>query len=87
LNPRLEELIMAVRPYWEVVELRTQRTCYGKTTGEWLRRLRLHEAKIRETWGDKVFEDYDRYLSTCVRAFANEWSSDVQLKLRWCRLA
>jgi len=87
LNPRLEELIMAVRPYWEVVELRTQRTCYGKTTGEWLRRLRLHEAKIRETWGDTVFEDYDRYLSTCVRAFANEWSSDVQLKLRWCRLA
>ncbi|MBM4359927.1 MAG: class I SAM-dependent methyltransferase, partial [Deltaproteobacteria bacterium] len=58
-----------------------------KTTGEWLRRLRLHEAKIRATWGDTVFEDYDRYLSTCVRAFANEWSSDVQLKLRWCRSA
>ena len=40
LNPRLEELIMAIRPYWEVVEMRTQRESYGKTTGEWLRRMR-----------------------------------------------
>ena len=85
LNPRLEELIMAVRPYWEVVEMRTQRTCYGKTTGEWLRRLRLHETEIRATYGDTVFDDYDRYLRTCVKAFDAEWSSDVQMKLRWCR--
>jgi cyclopropane-fatty-acyl-phospholipid synthase len=82
LNPRLEELVAAVNPSWEIVELRTLRTSYGKTTGEWLRRLRLHEAKIRATWGDQVFVDYDRYLSTCVKAFANHWSSDVQLKLR-----
>jgi cyclopropane-fatty-acyl-phospholipid synthase len=85
LNPRLEELILAVRPYWEIVEMRTQRESYGRTTGEWLRRLRSHEATIRERWGDEVFVDYDRYLSTCVRAFANEWSSDVQMKLRFCR--
>ena len=87
LNPRLEELIVAVRPYWEVVELRTQRTCYGKTTGEWLRRLRANEAEIRKTYGDAVFDDYDRYLRTCVKAFDSEWSSDVQMKLRWCRAA
>jgi cyclopropane-fatty-acyl-phospholipid synthase len=82
LNPRLEELVAAVNPYWEIVELKTRRTHYGKTTGEWLRRLRLNEATIRKTWGDQVFVDYDRYLSTCVRAFANHWSSDVQMKLR-----
>ncbi len=82
LNPRLEELVAAVNPYWEIVELKTRRTHYGKTTGEWLRRLRLHEGEIRKTWGDQVFVDYDRYLSTCVRAFANHWSSDVQMKLR-----
>lgn len=84
LNPRLEELIMAVRPYWEIVEMRTQRESYGKTTGEWLRRLRANEATIREKWGDKVYDDYERYLDTCVRAFDAHWSSDVQLKLRWC---
>jgi len=83
LNPRLEELILAVNPYWEVVEMRTQRESYGKTTGEWLKRLRDHEKTIRQKWGDQVFEDYDRYLSTCVTAFANHWSSDVQMKLRW----
>ena len=85
LNPRLEELIVAVRPYWEVVEMRTQRTDYGRTTGEWLRRLRLHETEIRAKYGDTVFDDYDRYLRTCVKAFDAEWSSDVQMKLRWCR--
>lgn len=82
LNPRLEELIMAAHPTWEVLEVRTQRESYGKTTAEWLRRLCLHEAHIRATWGDSLFEDYHRYLSTCVRAFANHWSSDVQMKLR-----
>ena len=82
LNPRLEELVAAVNPHWEIEELRTQRTSYGKTTGEWLARMQKHEAAIRAKWGDKVYDDYDRYLSTCARAFANHWSSDVQMKLR-----
>ncbi|MEM7447958.1 MAG: class I SAM-dependent methyltransferase [Myxococcota bacterium] len=82
LNPRLEELVQAVNPYWEIVEMRTQRESYGKTTAEWLRRLRVHETTIRERWGDRVYEDYERYLDTCVRAFASHWSSDVQMKLR-----
>ncbi len=82
LNPRLEELIAAVNPSWEVLEVRTQRESYGKTTGEWLRRMRLHEKEIRAKWGDQLFDDYDRYLSTCVRAFEMHYSSDVQMKLR-----
>lgn len=85
LNPRLEELIAAIRPYWEVLEMRTQRESYGKTTAEWLRRLEMNEDKIRSTWGDTVYTDYVRYLSTCVRAFDKEWSSDVQMKLRVCK--
>ncbi|MEM1023817.1 MAG: class I SAM-dependent methyltransferase [Myxococcota bacterium] len=82
LNPRLEEMVMAAQPAWEVLEVRTQRESYGKTTGEWLRRMRSHEDHIRKTWGDQLFDDYERYLDTCVRAFANHWSSDVQMKLR-----
>jgi cyclopropane-fatty-acyl-phospholipid synthase len=82
LNPRLEELVKAAGNSWEIVELKTRREHYGKTTGEWLRRMREHEPLIRQKWGDQVFDDYDRYLSTCVRAFANHWSSDVQMKLR-----
>ncbi|MEQ8276302.1 MAG: class I SAM-dependent methyltransferase [Deltaproteobacteria bacterium] len=82
LNPRIEELVVAVNPYWEVEEMRTQRESYGRTTAEWLARMQRHEAHIRETWGDELYDNYDRYLSTCVRAFENHWSSDVQMKLR-----
>lgn len=82
LNARLEELVMAVNPSWEILELHTRRVDYGKTTGEWLRRMRSHEKTIKDKWGEALFNDYDRYLSTCVRAFANHWSSDVQMKLK-----
>ena len=32
LNPRLEEIIQAVNPYWEVVEMHTRREDYQRTT-------------------------------------------------------
>ena len=41
-----------------------------------------HEDLIREKWGDRVFEDYDRYLGLCPKAFKKHWSGDVQFKLR-----
>ncbi len=81
-NPRLEELVAAVNPHWEIRELHTRREDYGRTTGEWLRRMRLHENYIRQTWGDALFDDYERYLDTCVRGFDAHWSGDVQMKLR-----
>ena len=84
LNPRIEELVKAITPKWELETLIMRREDYDKTTAEWLRRMRMHEAFIRETWGDQLFDDYDRYLETCVRAFDNYWSGDVQLKLRAC---
>lgn len=83
-NPRLEELVQAVRPKWEIVEMRMQRRDYGRTTHEWRRRMRENEDFIRKTWGDALFDDYDRYLTTCVRGFAdeNQWIGDVQMKLQ-----
>ncbi|MBM4365804.1 MAG: class I SAM-dependent methyltransferase [Deltaproteobacteria bacterium] len=81
-NPRVEELVAAVNPNWEIRELHMRREDYGRTTGEWLRRMRQHEAYIRQTWGDALFDDYERYLDTCVRGFAAHWSGDVQMKLR-----
>ena len=82
LNPRLEDIIQAVNPYWEVVQVNTRREHYQRTTGEWLHRLRLNEGTIRKRWGDKVFDDYDRYLSTCVNAFDRHYSSLAQYELR-----
>ncbi|MEZ4236467.1 MAG: class I SAM-dependent methyltransferase [Myxococcota bacterium] len=81
-QPRIEELVQAISPNWELERLIMRRRDYGKTTAEWLRRMRLHEQTIRSTWGDQLFDDYERYLDTCVRGFANHWSGDVQMKLR-----
>jgi cyclopropane-fatty-acyl-phospholipid synthase len=82
LNPRIEELIQAISPKWELERLIMRRMDYRHTTNEWWQRLQKHEATIRAQWGDQVYEDYDRYLGTCVRAFDNHWSGDVQMKLR-----
>jgi cyclopropane-fatty-acyl-phospholipid synthase len=80
--PRLEEIIAAVNPYWEVLEVKTRRLHYERTTFLWRERLRKNEAKIRATWGDKVFDDYDRYLSTCVTGFQKHYQSLAQYSLK-----
>ncbi|HXN56728.1 MAG TPA: cyclopropane-fatty-acyl-phospholipid synthase family protein [Myxococcales bacterium] len=80
--PRLEEIIAAVNPYWEVLEVKTRRLHYRRTTELWRERLRKHESKIRAAWGDKVFDDYDRYLATCVTGFEKHYQSLAQYSLR-----
>ncbi len=90
LNPRLEDLVAACGQSWEIMQLVTRREDYGKTTAEWLRRLRLNEQNIMASgWGGRVMRNgetvwtnYERYLTTCVNAFANHWSSLVQMQLR-----
>lgn len=82
ITPRLEDIIPAVNPYWEILEVKTRRLHYQRTCEKWLEGLRRHEAHIRENWGDKIFEDYDRYLSTCVRAFDRHYQSLAQYCLK-----
>lgn len=82
LNPRIEELVAAISPRWELIELHMMRDDYRRTTAEWLRRFNLHEGEIRAKWGDQVYNDYDRYLKACVRQFTLHQSGDVQMKLR-----
>ena len=82
LSLRLEDVIKAVNPYWEVMEVQTRREHYGKTCAEWQRRLRLNEDLIRSKWGDEVYDDYDRYLGTCVTGFDKHYQSLAQYALR-----
>ncbi len=82
ITPRLEDIIISVNPYWEIVEVKTRRTDYQKTCANWLMRLRDHEKEIRAHWGDTVFSDYDRYLSTCVNSFEKHYQSLAQYSLR-----
>jgi cyclopropane-fatty-acyl-phospholipid synthase len=82
ITPRMEDIVQAVNPYWEIVTVKTRREDYGKTCWHWRDRLRKNEALIRKQWGNEVFEDYDRYLSTCVRSFDRHYQSLAQWSLR-----
>ncbi len=82
VTPRPETIVAAVNPYWEVMELWTRREHYAKTTAAWLRGLQKNEALIRERWGNKTYEDYERYLSGCVGVFEKGFQSLAQLVLR-----
>ncbi len=82
ITPRLEAIMASVNPYWEVMELKTRREHYAKTTGAWLRNLRANQATIRERWGDERYDEYDRYLRGCVMIFEKGYQSLAQLLLR-----
>jgi cyclopropane-fatty-acyl-phospholipid synthase len=81
ITPRLEEIIAAVNPYWEVMEVKTRRLDYQRTTEIWLERLRKNEQLIRQRWSAQLFLDYERYLATCVRGFAMHYQSLAQYSL------
>jgi cyclopropane-fatty-acyl-phospholipid synthase len=82
IAPRLEDIVRSVDPYWEIIELRTRRLDYRRTCAHWRDRLRQHEAFIRATWGDGLFADYDRYLTTCIHSFDQRYVSLAQWSLR-----
>ena len=70
LNPRLEEIIQAVNPYWEVIEMHTRRDAlpaHHRANGAGA--CATTRTRSGGKWGDQVFDDYDRYLCTCVSAF------------------
>ncbi|HSD85948.1 MAG TPA: class I SAM-dependent methyltransferase [Kofleriaceae bacterium] len=82
ITPRLEEIVDAVNPYWEIVEVQTRRLHYQRTCEHWRARLRDHRELIETRWGTQLYTDYDRYLTTCIRAFAVHYQSLAQYALR-----
>ena len=82
ITPRMEDIVIAVNPYWEVKQVTTRRLDYKQTCAHWLEGLKRNETLIRDKWGSQVFEDYDRYLSTCVRAFEMHYQSLAQWQLK-----
>ncbi len=82
ITPRLEEIIAAVNPYWEVIEVRTRRLHYERTCAIWLERLQRNEPRVRAEWGDPVYDGYVRYLSTCVKGFQKHYQSLAQYSLK-----
>ena len=82
VTPRVEDIIVAAIPYYEVMEMHSRRFHYKKTCEHWLSRLQSHEAYVVKKWGAEVYQDYSRYLSTCIRAFEENWQSLHQYSLK-----
>jgi cyclopropane-fatty-acyl-phospholipid synthase len=82
ISLRLEDVVTSVNPYWEIMDVKTRRTDYQKTCQHWLNRMVDHKDMIVRKWGQQTFDDYDRYLSTCVNAFDKHYQSLAQYQLR-----
>jgi len=82
LCPRAEDLVVAVNPYYEVMEMHSRRLHYQRTAGHWLERLQRNRRIIEDRWGRELFTGYVRYLTFCVRAFDQNFQSLHQFSLR-----
>jgi cyclopropane-fatty-acyl-phospholipid synthase len=82
ITPRLEDIVVAANPCWEIVHVRTRRLDYERTCRVWRERLHAREAEARARFGDELFERYDRYLRVSERSFEKGYSSLAQLSLR-----
>jgi cyclopropane-fatty-acyl-phospholipid synthase len=79
---RVEDLVIAANPAFEVMEMHSLRRHYQRTCEHWLHRLQHNRQTVLESWGDDIFADYERYLQTCIRAFEKNWQSLHQFSLR-----
>lgn len=82
IAPRMEDIVQAVGPYWEIDRIRTRRSDYLRTFEHWLDRLRRHESRIASTWDPQLFADYERFLIACLHAFEHRYLSLAQWSLR-----
>jgi cyclopropane-fatty-acyl-phospholipid synthase len=80
--PRVEDLVMAASPYFELMEIHARRQHYRRTAACWLDRLRASREEIVDRWGPVLFLDYERYLAFCCRAFERSYQSLHQFAFR-----
>jgi len=79
---RFEEIVRASSQKWELMTAVTRRTDYVRTCEEWLARLESSRSEIEVRWGSEVYQDYEHYLATCIRAFSERYLSLVQIAFR-----
>ena len=81
ISPRLESFIQSAHPYWEVREVYTRREHYARTAQKWVEQLRQHQEEVIRGWGREKFQEYEKYLDGCVRAFSGGYLSLAQITL------
>jgi cyclopropane-fatty-acyl-phospholipid synthase len=82
ITPRLEAIMAAVNPYWEVVSLQMRREHYSRTCAAWRANLNRNREEIVLRWGEARFTEYDSYFKACIDSFDAGYTSLAQISLR-----
>ena len=69
--PCLVEIVAALAPMFEVVELRNDRQDYVRTLKVWLKNLKENREEVSSIVGEKVVNDYEKYLQHSIFGFAS----------------
>ena len=80
--PYLEEIVVALRDYYDIEKLVTVGTDYHKTAGEWLKRLEANRPLIINRFTEKLYSNYERYLTSVMKTFRMRYLSLVQMSLK-----
>jgi cyclopropane-fatty-acyl-phospholipid synthase len=67
--PKLAEIAAASDLLFEAVNMRNDRMMYGKTSREWLRRLKNNREKAVELVGEEVVKRYEKYFHLLIVGF------------------
>ncbi len=69
--PWPSEVFEAANPFFDVIYAESRGEDYALTLREWLKRLRANKAEIIAAHGEKLFDQYEKYLRRCTYAFEN----------------
>jgi len=80
--PYLEEIVVALREYYDIEKLVTIGNDYSKTASEWLKRLKANKSPIINRFDEELFSNYERYLTSVMRTFKMRYLSLAQMSLK-----
>jgi cyclopropane-fatty-acyl-phospholipid synthase len=80
--PSIEELIIAFRKFYEIINLRNDRKDYFNTAKHWLINLKRNREEIVNLYGTERYEFFEKYLSMCVGVFAKRIAGLARIKFR-----
>lgn len=81
-SPSLEDIKAAINGRYEIADQKNIGEDYCKTLTEWQTRLNLNKTAIKETFGAKLFEHYDRYFTMAHRGFESGLLDLLQVSLK-----
>jgi cyclopropane fatty-acyl-phospholipid synthase-like methyltransferase len=83
-SPRVQDIIQAVSPYWELMEVQIYQDDDHRTASEWLARLRAADPCLGALCGDRAYASHDQELQLCLRRLEHNQLTLAHFSLRRC---